>query len=131
MQVHSELLTVAREDLDELDHVNNVRYVEWIQEISKKHWIKATTPKIRDEVVWVVKNHDIAYHRSAKLGDVLQINTYIQDTKVPLSIRIVEIKDNKTDKLIVKACTEWCLLDARTFRPKRVPESVQKLFQDQ
>ncbi|RDY61353.1 acyl-CoA thioesterase [Flagellimonas nanhaiensis] len=130
MQTYSEVLKVTEEDLDELDHVNNVRYVEWIQEISKKHWIKATTPQIRDEVVWVVKNHNISYHRSAKLGDTLQLNTYIQETKGPLSIRIVEIKDNKTNNLIVKACTEWCLLDAKTFRPKRVPESVQKLFQE-
>ena len=129
MQTYGEVFTVVLEDLDELDHVNNVRYVEWIQEISKKHWTRATTSKVRDEVVWVVKNHNISYHRSAKLGDVLQINTYIEDTKGPLSIRIVEIKDNNTNNLIVKACTEWCLLDARTLRPKRVPESIQKLFQ--
>ncbi|MDC6364926.1 MULTISPECIES: thioesterase family protein [Flavobacteriaceae] len=128
MQSYTEVFDVVPTDLDELDHVNNIRYVEWIQEISKKHWFKVTTEEIRKEMIWVVKKHTISYHKSAVLGDSIKINTYIKETKGPLSIRIVEIKNNKTEAVLVNACTEWCLLDAQTFRPKRVPESVQKLF---
>jgi acyl-CoA thioester hydrolase len=129
MQTYTESFEVRLQDLDDLNHVNNVRYVEWIQEISKNHWQDVTTEEIRKDMVWVVKNHNISYHKSAVLGDSIQMNTYIKSNKGPISTRVVEIKDNKTGQLLVNAHTEWCLLDAKTFRPKRVPESVQKLFE--
>lgn len=128
MQTYTETFDVVVEDLDDLNHVNNIRYVEWIQEISKNHWQKLTTQEMRDEMVWVVKNHNISYHKSAVLGDTIQMNTYIKSNKGPISTRVVEIKNNKTGQLLVNAHTEWCLLDAKTFRPKRVPEPVQNLF---
>ena len=54
--------------------------------------------------------------------------TYIAKNQGPISTRVVEIKNKETDELLVKAVTEWCLLDAKTFRPKRVPEEIQALF---
>ncbi|MEW2922271.1 acyl-ACP thioesterase domain-containing protein [Muricauda sp. ANG21] len=129
MQTYTESFEVRLQDLDDLNHVNNVRYVEWIQEISKNHWQDVTTEEIRKDMVWVVKNHNISYHKSAVLGDSIEMNTYIKSNKGPISTRVVEIKDNKTGQLLVNAHTEWCLLDAKTFRPKRIPESVQKLFE--
>ncbi len=129
MQTYTETFEVHLQDLDDLNHVNNVRYVEWIQEISKNHWQEVTTEEIRKEMVWVVTNHNISYHKSAVLGDTIQMNTYIKSNKGPISTRVVEIKDGKTGHILVNAHTEWCLLDAKTFRPKRVPESVQKLFE--
>ncbi|WP_222984354.1 acyl-CoA thioesterase [Flagellimonas meishanensis] len=129
MRHYSETLEVCQDDLDELDHVNNVRYVQWIQDISKNHWFAATTEQMRQTMIWVVKNHNISYHQPAILGDVVSVQTHIQENKGPLSIRIVEIRNNKTGQLLVSASTEWCLLDATTFRPKRVPESVTALFQ--
>ena len=35
--------TVISDDLDDLLHVNNVRYVQWVQDIAKAHWGAATT----------------------------------------------------------------------------------------
>ncbi|SNZ00703.1 acyl-CoA thioesterase [Flagellimonas pacifica] len=128
MHTYTQTFPVEQNHLDELNHVNNIKYVEWIQDVSKKHWFKATTKVIRDDMVWVVKNHNITYSKSAVLGDTIEVFTYIKDTKGPLSIRVVEIKNNKTGQILVKACTEWCLLDAKTFKPKRVPESIQNLF---
>ncbi|SDQ70190.1 acyl-CoA thioesterase [Flagellimonas zhangzhouensis] len=128
MHTYSESFDVAPSDLDELNHVNNIRYVEWIQDISKKHWHKATTEDIRQSMIWVVRNHNISYQKSAVLGDTIQIETYIAENKGPISTRVVEIKNKNTGDLLVKGTTDWCLLDAKTFRPKRVPEEVAALF---
>lgn len=128
MHTFTEIFDVAVDDLDDLNHVNNIRYVEWIQDISKKHWEQVTNADIRKEMIWVVRNHNISYLKSAVLGDTVEVTTHIEASKGPLSIRAVEIKNHKTGELMVKSTTEWCLLDAKTFRPKRVPESVQELF---
>lgn len=128
MNSYKEVFEVVQSDLDDLDHVNNIRYIEWIQQVSKNHWFKATDINIRNNCVWVVTNHNITYKKAAKLNDQIEVSTYIKNTKGALSTRVVEVKNNKTGKLLVKASTEWCLLDAKTLRPKRVPDSIQNLF---
>ncbi|WP_349351364.1 MULTISPECIES: acyl-CoA thioesterase [unclassified Flagellimonas] len=128
MKTYSEAFDVVPNDLDDLNHVNNIRYVEWIQEISKRHWNHVTTEAIQQSLIWVVRNHNITYHKSAVLGNTILITTYIAKNQGPISTRVVEIKNKETDELLVKAVTEWCLLDAKTFRPKRVPEEIQALF---
>ncbi|MHA7831501.1 MAG: acyl-CoA thioesterase [Flagellimonas sp.] len=128
MKNYSEVFDVVPNDLDDLNHVNNIRYVEWIQDISKKHWAQVTSREIQESMIWVVRNHNITYHKSAVLGNTINISTYIKSNNGPISTRIVEIKNNNTDELLVKAVTEWCLLDSKTFRPKRVPKEIQALF---
>jgi len=128
MKIYSEVFDVIPNDLDDLNHVNNIRYVEWIQDISKKHWTQVAPEDIQQSMIWVVRNHNITYHKSAVLGNTINISTYIRSNNGPISTRIVEIKNNNTDELLVKAITEWCLLDSKTFRPKRVPKEIQALF---
>lgn len=129
MQVYEKILVVRQDDLDELNHVNNIRYVDWVQQVSRDHWEKVTTPEIRAKLLWVVRKHEISYLKSALLGDVLKIKTQIIAQTGPISKRIVEIRNNKTDALLVKASTEWCLLDATSFKPKRVPREITSLFE--
>ncbi|MEM9363330.1 MAG: acyl-ACP thioesterase domain-containing protein [Bacteroidota bacterium] len=129
MRFYEKTLTVNPNDLDELNHVNNIRYIDWVQQISKEHWEKATTPEIRNELIWVVRKHEVNYFKSAILEDVLLLKTHVAKNKGPVSTRIVEIWHNKTNVLLVKASTDWCLLDASTFRPKRVPEDIATLFE--
>ena len=116
MNRHQLIKKVTPKDLDNLNHVNNIVYVQWIQEISKEHW-QATVKENTDDYVWVVRRHDITYLDAAKLNDQVQITTAIIKTKGPISYREVVMKDLKTKKLLAKALTEWCLLDPLTFKP--------------
>jgi len=127
METYSIIKTVTKEDLDNLNHVNNVVYVKWIQDISKDHW-QSVIDKMMDEYIWVVRRHDITYYGAAKLDDKVLITTAIKESKGPISYRQVVMKDQKTQKLLVKAMTEWCLLDSKTYKPIRVPQNIKNLF---
>ena len=127
MNTFSIINTVTKDDLDDLNHVNNVVYVHWIQEISKKHW-QAVSKSLTPTYIWVIRRHDITYYDAAKLGDEIRITTNIKTTKGPISFRQVEMKNNKTGKILVKSITEWCLLSSDTFKPIRVPETIKNLF---
>ena len=37
-EIYEMEIRVTKDDLDELQHVNNVRYVQWIQDIAKVYW---------------------------------------------------------------------------------------------
>ena len=129
MQTFTKTFTVTTADLDELNHVNNVRYLEWVQEISKEHWNHATRGNWEDKLVWVVRKHEVTYFKAAKNNDVIRASTHVKESNGPISIRIVEFTDNKTNDLLVNSSTEWCLLDKQSLRPKRIPATINELFQ--
>jgi len=128
MPKYEKTLTVGKDDLDELDHVNNVRYLHWIQDISKEHWQKLVSEEISKSMVWVVMRHDIRYKNSAILNDSLRLKTFIEKSRGAISNRVVEIYNDKTNLLIVRSVTEWCLLNKKSFKPMRIPEKVLAIF---
>jgi acyl-CoA thioester hydrolase len=129
MQTYEKTITVTSEDLDELLHVNNVRYVQWIQDISKEHWEKSVPKKYMKEVIWVVQNHNITYRTAAKLGDIITVKTYIAETKGATSVRMVEMRNKKSGELLLESKTSWCLLHPKTFRPMRISGEISAIFE--
>lgn len=122
-------VTVTPDDLDELNHVNNVRYVQWIQDIAKAHWQQTATPEMQELYIWVVIEHHIYYKGETFLGNQLQLKTYIKKAVGVKSIRIVELYNIETGKLMLTAETHWCLIHTKTKRPSRIPQNVKDIFQ--
>ena len=128
MDVFEYQITVTKDDIDELNHVNNVRYVQWVNDAAKRHWQQNTSEEIITNYYWVVLSHNIDYKSSAFLNDILTIKTYVSSFEGVRSIRIVEIYNSKTNKLLVKSETNWCLIDANTNRPTRISDKIVNLF---
>jgi acyl-CoA thioester hydrolase len=128
MQNFEKQFTVTKDDLDELDHVNNVRYVQWIQDISKEHWIAGASEEIRNNVVWVVMNHNISYKGAAKLNDLIKVSTYIDKSHGATSVRVVEMHNAITNQLLLRSKTEWCLLSSKSLRPTRISDEIKNVF---
>ena len=118
---------VEEHELDTLHHVNNVVYVQWIQDISTKHWNDLTKNSPDLNFVWVVTRHEIDYKGQAVLGDEITFKTWVGATKGVTSIRHVEIY--KGALLLAKAATTWCMLHAKTLKPARITESVLKVLE--
>lgn len=128
MQSFETHLIVAQEDLDNLNHVNNVRYVQWVQDVAVQHWNAQATEKILSEYFWVLLKHTIAYKNPAILGDVITLKTYIKSSAAVTCIRMVEIYNKNTDKLLASSETTWCLLSQKNMRPSRITDEIRTLF---
>lgn len=128
MQTFEKHIVVAQEDLDNLNHVNNVRYVQWVQDVAEQHWTSKTDETIRNNYFWILLKHHIEYKSPAILGDVIKLVTYIKKSEGATSIRMVEIYDRNTDKLLVTSETTWCFMNARNNRPTRITQEVFDLF---
>ena len=126
MKVYQKEIIVTRADLDELDHVNNIRYVRWIQDISRDHWTRVAPADFRQKYVWVVRRHEIDYRKPAFLDDLIEVKTFIAESRGSFSTRIVEISCQGDP--LVHARTKWCLLDATSLRPQRIPRDIANLF---
>ena len=44
-----------------MNHVNNVVYLQWVNDISEKHWNWLASPELRAKYFWVVLRHEIDY----------------------------------------------------------------------
>ncbi len=119
-------ITVCPEHLDALNHVNNVVFLQWVQELADNHWFSKSTDEFNKVYAWVVLDHFIEYKRQAFLGDILTAKTFIEKNEGVRSIRMVEFF--KDDKLVVRAKTNWCLIDRKRGRPMRVPKEITALF---
>ena len=121
-------IIVSKNDLDDLNHVNNVVYIHWVQEIAKNHWKSLVSNEIIKNYFWVLLEHEIKYLNPAFLNDKIRLKTYIEKTDGVKSSRIVEIYNKDTNKLLVTSKTIWCLINAKTGKPNRITEEIKKAF---
>ena len=59
--------------IDELGHVNNTVWVQWIQDMATAHWDAVARPEDRAAFFWVVVRHEIDYLRALGPGDLNRI----------------------------------------------------------
>ena len=121
-------ITVHKNDIDEIGHVNNVVYVRWVQEVAAAHWNSLPSAEIKQKYLWVVVRHEIDYTHAAFEGDHLVATTWVGESNGARSERFVHFINTKTGKLIAKAKTIWCMLDGVTLKPKRVDDEVNALL---
>ena len=128
MKVLEKEIIVSKNDLDELNHVNNIKYVNWILEIAKIHWRSLVSDETLGNYHWVLLEHQIKYLHPALLNDRIRIKTYVEETKEIKSSRIVNIYNKHTDKLLVTSRTIWCLISSKSGKPTRLTNEIKKAF---
>jgi acyl-CoA thioester hydrolase len=121
-------IPVGPGDIDELGHVNNVVYLRWVQDAAVAHWRAAATPTDQAALVWVVTRHEIDYRRPALAGDAIIARTWIGGATRRSFERHTELLRAADGKLLARARTLWCPLDAVTLRPTDVSDTVRERF---
>lgn len=121
-------IEVAAEHLDGLNHVNNVQYLLWAQDIAKSHWEKIKGLHPNSAGVWMVRSHQVNYRLGAFLEDTLIIETYVKEIRGPLSLRVVDFLSAQTNKVVVNCNTQWCYVDPDNRKPLRIPLEISNSF---
>ena len=121
--------TALPEHIDELGHVNNTVWVQWVQDIATAHWDKAARPEDHGAFFWVVIRHEIDYRGNIAEGETVTGETWIPDA--PQGAKSDRRVDFRTDagKIIVSARTTWAMLDRASQRLVRVRPEVIAPFQ--
>ncbi len=119
--------TVQKNEIDTLNHVNNVTYLKWVQEVSVTHWFEIVTPTIKEHYYWVVLRHEVDYYHPAFLEDELTAVTWVGETDGVKSDRFVHFYCK--DKLLARAKTTWCLMDKKSNKPTRITSEIQDILE--
>lgn len=124
----SHQVTARPEHIDELGHVNNAVWVQWIQDLAVAHWTAMAAPEHVEAYIWVVIRHEIDYLRPALEGDVVTGTTWIEEP--PKGARFNRYMEftGEDGKPRIRAKTTWAMIDRQTGRPSRVSPEVAGPF---
>ena len=122
--IFEQTLTAAPEHIDELGHVNNAVWVQWIQQVAVAHWDAVADDAHKDAYFWVVVRHEIDYLRPAYERDTIVARTWVGDA--PQGARFDRLMEfvGPDGKACVRARTQWAIIDKALGRPIRVPPEV-------
>lgn len=122
------LFTAGPRHIDELGHVNNAVWVQWMQDISVAHWTSIADPADIAAYFWVVTRHEIDYRGNIMLGESVTARTWISEP--PRGVRFKRNIDfiDANGKVIVNAVSTWALMDKATGRITRVPKDMAARF---
>jgi acyl-CoA thioester hydrolase len=121
-------ITILPIDIDEQEHVNNISYLKWVQEVAIAHWTSVSSKEQRKRYLWVVSRHEIDYLKQAYIGSKLIAKTWVTEPQGAKSDRFVNIIDMNTNTTIAKVKTTWYLLDFKTKRAKRIDAEIVEIF---
>lgn len=122
-------ITVGKESIDILGHVNNREYLRWMEKAAIKHaaslgW-DAKRYLQRGET-WVAREHWIEYLRQTYEGERLTVYSWVSKLNGSRSLRRYAIK--RGNRVVCVGATEWVYIDFKTGRPKEVPDDVAACF---
>lgn len=120
--------TIPKEVIDENGHVNNVAYVQWMQDAAAIYHPESVGYKPFGGATWYAREHSIEYLLPAFLGEEIEIRTWISEIKRVRAHRRYEFIRRSDGKVLVRGETDWVYVDAKTGRPMAIPVEVRELF---
>lgn len=119
--------TPKASDIDANEHVNNVVYLAWAQDLAIAHWEAWATPEERAGWSWVARRHEIDYRRELRQGEIATGYTWVGELKGPRFERYVRI-DGPDGEMCAQCRTDWVLIDIAARRPARVMDWMVERF---
>jgi acyl-CoA thioester hydrolase len=127
--IFTKTITIPASAIDENGHVNNVVYVQWMQDIAVQHYATAGGVAAQGQnATWVVREHKIEYLQPAFAGQEIEIRTWVEDARRVRSLRKYEFTRKSDSSLLVRGETDWVFVDSSTGRPLPIPEAVISLL---
>ena len=120
--------TAGAEHIDELGHVNNAVWVQWMEQVAVTHWRSVAKPDHQEAYFWVVVRHEIDYLRAVLEGETIIARTWAGET--PQGAKFDRHMEFVGDdgKPRVRARSWWAIIDKAAGRPIRVPPEVVAPF---
>ena len=128
--IYSYEFTIPGTAVDQNGHVNNVMYVQWMQDAAVRHYeaMGGTQPTQAIGATWVVRSHMVIYLRPAFASERIQVQTWVVNMRRVRSLRRYRFLRVADKQLLVRGETDWVFVDANSGAPRAVPPQVTDLF---
>ncbi|MEZ4363500.1 MAG: thioesterase family protein [Kofleriaceae bacterium] len=124
-------VTTKADDIDEVNHVSNLVYLRWVQDIAVAHSAELGWPFSRYRAhgaIFVVRRHELDYVAPVLLGEVVRLETWVESLKAASCVRRTEIVRERDSQVVCRGKTLWAFVSFEDGRPQRIPEEIRKAF---
>ncbi len=120
-------IDVTAQDVDRNGHVNNVVYIQWMQDAAIAHARVSGCTKASEAVgaTWVVRTHHIEYLSPLFAGEKVIVVTWPANFQRVRSVRKYKFVRAKDQAVVARAETDWVFVNVKTGRPQSIPEEVR------
>ena len=127
--IYSKTINIPESAIDENGHVNNVTYVQWMQDVAVEHYASIGGIEAQGaDSTWVVREHRIEYLLPAFVGEEIEIRTWVENIRRVRSLRKYEFIRKINGKVLVKGETDWVFVNIKTGTPQAIPQEVIEVF---
>ena len=119
-------IRILPSDIDFMGHVNNARYLGWVQDAVLAHWNKLAPPDAVAARLWVALKHEITYRRPAFLDDEVIASTVLE--KIHGARAFYRTVIQRGEEVLAEVSSSWCCVDAQSLRPARIGEEIARFF---
>ncbi|KPM17832.1 thioesterase family protein [Citromicrobium bathyomarinum] len=119
-------IDIQPSDIDFMGHVNNARYLGWVQDAVLAHWQKFAPAEAVAERAWVALKHEITYRKPAFLEDDVIARTVLESTRGARAFYHTVIE--RGGEVLAEVKSSWCCIDAKSLRPARIGEEIARHF---
>ena len=126
--VFSYTFRVPASAIDEYGHVNNVIYVQWMQDAAIAHGRSIDYYRLPENTGWFAREHRIEYLTPAYEGDEIEVRTWLVEMRRVRAQRKYEFTRTSDAKLLARGETQWIYVDLTSGRPIPIPAEVLRLF---
>ena len=123
-------VTVIPEHIDPNNHLNNIVYLQWMQDAAIEHVQANGVFKLTEELglTWFAKKHTIEYLAQGFLDDEIVVITWVETLTKISTLRKYHIYRKSDKKLLCKGETLWIMINLEKGRPTKIPQTVVDLF---
>jgi acyl-CoA thioester hydrolase len=122
---------VRHYELDALGHLNNVVFVNYMQEAAvEASAVLGFNPEwYRDRgEVWVVRRLEVRYLGQVAFGDAVDVATWASATGGVRSVREYDLTLAGSATRVARARAEWAYVDVATGQPAGIPDVLAAAF---
>jgi len=125
-------LEVLPEDLDDLGHMNNAVYLNWLDQSHLAHTfhLGVTPERMRASgCALVVRHVDLVYLGASRLGEIARVGTCIADCDCKLRLqRRFQMVLRESGKTVLRGHIDYISVDFQKGRPMRMPGDYAEAF---
>jgi acyl-CoA thioester hydrolase len=130
--IYDKQITVDSSHIDALGHVNNVVYVQWMQDVATAH-IEALGLGLNEYLqlkhAMVAVEHHVQYRKAAFLADEIVLRTWLDDLNALYSSRQYVFYRPSDQQILFVGQTKWACVEISTGRPKRLSPTFTQAYQ--
>ena len=125
-------IQVEEHHIDVLGHVNNVVYMQWMQDVATAH-VDALGLGLKQYLelkhAMVAVEHHVQYRKAAFLHEKIVLRTWLDDINALYLSRQYMFYRPADQAIVFAAQTKWACVEIATGKPKRLSPTFTQAYQ--